>query len=192
MLFRSALLNSDQFHRIYLNELGDIRELPMGLALMRLTIEPPKKAPESARYLLERSKTEVIDPQANRAIMEMLTSIMIYKFNTLSRSEVEEMLGTSLEKTRVYQEAKAEGEIIGEARGEIIGEARGEIIGEARGEMKGQRSLVLLLLNRKFGKLSSRTQKTIEALELVKLEALAIALLDLTTIDSLEAWLKDS
>ena len=68
---------------------------------MRLTIEPPKKAPEAARYLLVRSKNEIRDPQANRAIMEMLTTIMVYKFNKLSRSEVEEMLGTSLEKTRV-------------------------------------------------------------------------------------------
>ena len=96
-----ALLNSDQFHRIYLNELGDIRELPLGLALMRLTIETSKNAPEAARYLLARSNNEIRDPQANRAIMEMLTTIMVYKFSKLSRSEVEEMLGTSLEKTRV-------------------------------------------------------------------------------------------
>ena len=70
-----TLLNGDQFHRIYLNELGDIRELPLELELMRLTIESPKKAPESARYLLARSKAKVVDPQANRAIMEMLTTI---------------------------------------------------------------------------------------------------------------------
>lgn len=171
-----ALLNSDQFHRIYLNELGDIRELPLGLALMRLTIETSKKAPEAARYLLARSNNEIRDPQANRAIMEMLTTIMVYKFSKLSRSEVEEMLGTSLEKTRVYQEAKAEGEIIGEARGEV----------------RGQRSLLQVQLDRKFGKLPSRTKKSIAALELVKLEALAIALLDFATIDDLESWLKDS
>ena len=175
-----ALLNSDQFHRIYLNELGDIRELPLGLALMRLTIEPPKKAPDTARYLLARSNNEISEAEANRAIMEMLTTIMVYKFNKLSRSEVEEMLGTSLEKTRVYQEAKAEGEIIGEVRG------------EARGLNQGQRSLISLMLDRKFGKLPSRTKKSIEALELAKLEALAIALLDFTTIDDLKSWLKDS
>ena len=170
------MLNSDQLHRIYLDELGDIRELPLGLALMRLTIETSKNAPEAARYLLARSNNEIRDPQANRAIMEMLTTIMVYKFSKLSRSEVEEMLGTSLEKTRVYQEAKAEGEIIGEARGEV----------------RGQRSLLQVQLDRKFGKLPSRTKKSIAALELVKLEALAIALLDFATIDDLESWLKDS
>lgn len=179
-----ALLNSDQLHRIYLDELGDIRELPLGLALMRLTIETSKNAPEAARYLLARSNNEIRDPQANRAIIAMLTTIMVYRFDKLSRSEVEEMLGTSLEKTRVYQEAKAEGQIIGEARGEIIGEARGEV--------RGQRSLLQVQLDRKFGKLPSRTKKSIASLELVKLEALAIALLDLATIDDLVSWLKDS
>lgn len=83
-----ALLNSDQLHRIYLNELGDIRELPLGLALMRLTIETSKKAPEAARYLLARSNNEIRDPQANRAIIEMLTTIMVYRFDKLIRSEV--------------------------------------------------------------------------------------------------------
>ncbi len=86
------------------------------------------------------------------------------------------MLGTSLEKTRVYQEAKAEG----------------EVRGEARGLNQGQRSLISVMLDRKFGKLPSRTKKSIDALEFVKLEALAIALLDFKTIDDLKAWLKDS
>lgn len=53
------------------------------------------------------------------------------------------MLGTSLQKTRVYKEAKAEG----------------EVIGEKRGLNQGQRSLLQAQLDRKFGKLPSRTKK---------------------------------
>jgi predicted transposase YdaD len=86
------------------------------------------------------------------------------------------MLGTSLQKTRFYREVKAEG----------------EVIGEERGLEQGQRSLLQAQLDRKFGKLPSRTQKSIAALELAKLEALAIALLDFKTIDDLKAWLKNS
>ncbi len=56
------------------------------------------------------------------------------------------------------------------------------------------------MLDRKFDKLPSRTQKSIEALELSKLGALAIELLDFQTIpvpggyanDDLKAWLKNS
>ncbi len=41
-----------------------------------------------------------------------MTTIVVYKFATLSREEVEAMLGltgVTLEETRVYQDAKAEG-----------------------------------------------------------------------------------
>ncbi|MBD6619508.1 hypothetical protein FNW02_27695 [Komarekiella sp. 'clone 1'] len=39
----------------------------------------------------------------------MITTIAVYKFSSLSREEVEAVLGLTLEQTRVYQEAKAEG-----------------------------------------------------------------------------------
>jgi predicted transposase/invertase (TIGR01784 family) len=39
-----SLLNGEQVHRIYLNELGDIRQLPIGLALMVLTTLEEQKA----------------------------------------------------------------------------------------------------------------------------------------------------
>jgi len=51
-----ALLNCDQVHRIYLNELGDIRDLPIWVALMVLTTSDESQAPAEARYLLQRNK----------------------------------------------------------------------------------------------------------------------------------------
>lgn len=44
-----ALLNSGQVHRIYLNELGPIETLPLGLATMKLTIAPTSKAVAQAK-----------------------------------------------------------------------------------------------------------------------------------------------
>ncbi|MBW4522164.1 MAG: Rpn family recombination-promoting nuclease/putative transposase [Scytolyngbya sp. HA4215-MV1] len=41
-------------------------------------------------------------------MMELVTTIMVYKLGQLSRAEVEAMLGLTLQKTQVYQEAKAE------------------------------------------------------------------------------------
>jgi predicted transposase/invertase (TIGR01784 family) len=173
-----ALLNSDQFYRVYLNELGEIRELPLGLALMALTIEKPKKAPETARYLLARSQTEIVDPQMNQAIIDMLTTIMVYRFNKLSRTEVEAMLGLTLQETRVYQEAKAEGK------------AEGEALGEVRGQAIGQLSLILLLIERKFGPMPDTLRDQISALPQERLEFLAMALLDFETMTELETWLE--
>lgn len=103
-----ALLNSDQVHRVYLDELGDIRQLPVWVALMVLTTVDEAQAPEEARYLVERSTGEQSET-ARRAIIELVTTIMVYKFEQLSRVEVEQMLGITLKETRVYQEIKEEG-----------------------------------------------------------------------------------
>ncbi|NJM63798.1 MAG: DUF2887 domain-containing protein, partial [Oscillatoriales cyanobacterium RU_3_3] len=103
-----ALLNSNQVHRVCLDELGDIRALPLGIALMVLTTVDEEGAPEEARYLLSRVQQEV-PPEAGRDIIELIATIMSYKFISLSRTEVESMLGITWQETRVYQEAKAEG-----------------------------------------------------------------------------------
>ncbi|GAA6617454.1 hypothetical protein NUACC26_032640 [Scytonema sp. NUACC26] len=44
-----TLLNGEQVHRVYLNELGDIRSLPLWVALMVLTTVSEEQAPEEAR-----------------------------------------------------------------------------------------------------------------------------------------------
>ncbi|MCX5962160.1 MAG: DUF4351 domain-containing protein [Cyanobacteria bacterium] len=61
---------------------------------------------------------------------------------------------------------------------------------EAEGKAKWQRSILLAQLDRKLGKLPAKNKKLIAALDLAKLESLAIALLDFETIDELDAWLK--
>ena len=82
----------------------------------------------------------------------MLTTIVLYAFNNLSRAEVEKMLAIdiTLQETRFYKDVKAE----------------------------ERRSIVFLQLDRKLGKLPAKTKKTIAALDLAKLEFFAIALLD--------------
>ena len=66
------------------------------------------------------------------------------------------------------------------------------MIGEERGLEQGQRSIVSIILDRKLGKLFIRMEESIAALDLAKLESLAIALLDFKTIADLEAWLKQN
>lgn len=88
-------MNGDRVHRIYLNELGEMAQLPLGVALMVLTTLPENQAAIEARNLLARSQQELL-PETSRAIMEMVTTIMVYKFRNLSRQEVEAMLGITL------------------------------------------------------------------------------------------------
>jgi predicted transposase/invertase (TIGR01784 family) len=164
-------LNGDQVDRIYLDELGDIRSLPVWVALMVLTTMEDELAPQEAKYLLERSAVEG-NETASRAIMELVTTIMVYKFEQLSRTEIEQMLGITLQETRVYREIKEEG----------LQE------GEQRGREEGERSLVLRQLTRRVGELPQEVGQRIETLSLEQLENLGEALLDFQGMTDLEAW----
>jgi predicted transposase/invertase (TIGR01784 family) len=103
-----ALLNSNQVHLVYLDELGEIDRLPLGVALMVLTTIDEDAAPAAARMLLERTGRETTTPEVARGIIDLIGTIMVYKFTNLSRQEIDTMLGIKIEETRVYREAREE------------------------------------------------------------------------------------
>jgi predicted transposase/invertase (TIGR01784 family) len=156
-----ALLESNRFHRVYLDELGEIEELPLGVALMALTTVAEERAPEVARSLLGRANREL--PEASRGIIEMLTTILVYKFTNFTRREAEAMLGINLKETRFYLEARED---------------------EAR-------DMVLRLLRRQCGDLPTEMVERVSALSLEQLESLGDALLDFESIANLESWLEN-
>jgi predicted transposase/invertase (TIGR01784 family) len=161
-------LNSPQVTRLYLDELGDIRSLPVWVALMVLTTIDEAQTTQEARHLLARNQQEV-PPAQNRAIIELITTIMVYKFEDKSQREVEEMLGITLQETRVYREISEKG--------------------EQRGREKGEKSLILRQLTRQVGELPPEVRQQVESLSLEQLENLGEALLDFTSMTDLDAWL---
>ncbi|MBD2692343.1 Rpn family recombination-promoting nuclease/putative transposase [Anabaena catenula] len=110
-------LNSDQVQCIYLDELGSFNTLPIGINLMQLTIASEKVMAEQARQLIQRVQLESTGTLPKNEIIDIITTIAVYKFSSLSREEVEAMLGVTLEETRIYQEAKAEGQEQGREQG---------------------------------------------------------------------------
>ena len=102
-------LNSNQVQRIYLDELGEPNQQPIGINLMQLTVVSDEVMAQQARLLIERVQLESTDTLLKTEILDIITTIAVYKFSSLSREEVEAMLGLTLEQTRVYQDAKAEG-----------------------------------------------------------------------------------
>lgn len=171
----SALLNSDRVHRIYLNELGNIRTLPIWVALMVLTTIAESQAPAEARYLLQRSVAE----PSSQAIIDLITTIMVYKFEQLSQQEVEIMLGITLQETRVYQEIKEEWLEHGLEQGRGIGREEEAV------------NLVLRQLTKRFGEIPEKTRSRIFGLSLPVLENLSEALLDFISLTDLQSWLTD-
>ncbi|WP_414567732.1 Rpn family recombination-promoting nuclease/putative transposase [Nostoc sp. CCY 9925] len=157
-----ALLESGQVRRVYLDELGDLREQPLGLSLMLLTnVTAETEAVEGARFLLEQARQ-----QSEQAIIDLVTTIIVYKFSNLSREEIEAMLGLNLEEPRAFREAKQEGKI------------------------EGERTIVLRLLNRRVGNIPDAVLSQIQGLSVEQLEALGDALLDFSTLGDLEGWLQ--
>jgi predicted transposase YdaD len=76
-----------------------------------LTIREGEAAIEAARQTIAQAPDE-------RAIIDLVSTIIVYKFSQLTRDEVDRMLGIELSQTRVYQDAKAEGKVEGKAEGE--------------------------------------------------------------------------
>jgi predicted transposase/invertase (TIGR01784 family) len=179
-----GFLNSDQVHRVYLDELGDIHQLPIWVAVMILTTLEESQAPEAARYLLTRTNEEIPLP-SSRAIIEMITTIMMYKFEQLSRKEVESMLGITLKETRVYREIKEEGR----EEGLKQGLEQGKQEGREEGLEEAALNIVLRQLTKRFGKVSRKIRASISGLPLPILEDLSEALLDFTSLDDLLDWL---
>jgi predicted transposase/invertase (TIGR01784 family) len=152
------LLESGRIRRVYLDELGEVEDLPTGLGLMVLTTLEGEKAKSEARDLIQRA-------EGGQAIIELVSTIIVYKFSNLSRDEVDAMLGIELAQTRVYREA------------------------EQQGEMKATQALILRLLNRRVGNVPSAVEIRIKALPLLHLEDLGEALLDFGQMSDLIGWL---
>ncbi len=108
-------LASGRITRIYLNELGEVEDLPWGLALMVLTILPSDEMLAKAKVMLqqfsEEETTSTETSSRGSAILDLVITAIVYKFSELSRDEVLVMLGLELKEPRAFQETRAEGEL---------------------------------------------------------------------------------
>jgi predicted transposase/invertase (TIGR01784 family) len=164
--YHQELIDSQRILRIYLNELP---EGSIGVDLINLIVSSEARVAPLVKKLIERTNREITDGDVKQNIMELLECVLISKFSKLSRQEIEAMFSLSdIKQTRVYQEAKQEGE-----------------------QQKAQ-SLVLRLLNRRLGKLNNRLTEAVKSLNINQLDELAEALLDFTDQSDLEEWLQNN
>ena len=173
--YQQELVNSGRIQRIYLDEIpaGSI-----GMGLIELIVSKENQAPQLVQNLMERTKTEISNYREKQGIIELLETVLVSKFSKLSRQEVEAMfLLSDIKQTRVYQEAKEEG--------------------QQEGRQAEATNFLLRILSKRFGKLSSsgkyelpvRYIESINRLTIAQLEDLGEALLDFGDINDLEQWL---
>jgi predicted transposase/invertase (TIGR01784 family) len=154
------LFESGRIQLIYLDQLGPIESLPLGLGLLVLTILEGDEAITQSKRMMERARRL----ESSDAIMELVSTVMIYKFTNLNRDEVYAMLSYTideLKQTRIYREAKEEERL----------------------------SLILSQLNAKLGPLSPQQQSKVQALPFDRLQALTIALLNFADLGDMETWI---
>ena len=112
--------HSQRISLIYLDELGEAASLPLGIATIKLVIEEEDTAISTARELINRIQQAVNLQLPQKQLLELIETILVYKFPQMSQKEIEAMFGLSeLKQTRVYQEALEEGEQKGEQKGRI-------------------------------------------------------------------------
>jgi predicted transposase/invertase (TIGR01784 family) len=164
-LYRT-LLEGAQVQRVYLEDLTLLPTSSLGIGLVQLIVAQPEQAQTRAQQLLTQTRSQEQPTLSIAAIIELIETIVVYKFPQLSRQEIEQMLGLSeIRQTRVYQEALQEG------------------------RQEEGLSLVLRLLTRRVGVLTPELEAQVRSLSLTQIEGLSEALLDFTDISDLRAWL---
>jgi predicted transposase/invertase (TIGR01784 family) len=102
------LIDSDKVQEIYLTELENLDTLSLGIRLIKLIVEPEPTSINQAKALIERSDQGSTFGLSQTEILDLVETILIYKFNS-SREEVANMIKLyELEETRFYQEVSAE------------------------------------------------------------------------------------
>jgi predicted transposase/invertase (TIGR01784 family) len=98
--------------RIYLDELEVDTEPSLGVSMARLVVESEERTPDQARGLIAKAQKDIGDCIMQREIIELIETIVVYKFPKKSRQELEAMLGLGvLKETKFYQEAAYETKI---------------------------------------------------------------------------------
>ncbi|MGK7901641.1 MAG: Rpn family recombination-promoting nuclease/putative transposase [Hormoscilla sp.] len=150
-----GIINSGQLLRIYLDEMEPADPQTKEIGIIKLIVDRAKNAKNRAKALIKQVRSESTDGDRTKKMVDLIVTIMSYKFADSSREELEAMLGLEdFKKTRLGQEMLAEGRQEGRQEGEEVGIAKGRqairIISEGFGSLEGQLKLVPVLLQLGF------------------------------------------
>ena len=101
-----TLLTAGLIHVVYLDELTDTSS-SIGLGIIKLVVAPENEAIQQAKTLI--NLVEKADAAKSRNLLELVERMLVYKFSSYSRQELEAMFGlTEWQQTRFYQEIEEE------------------------------------------------------------------------------------
>ena len=124
---------------LYLDDLQKTQDGSAGLEILKLIVESAGKARKRGKRLLKRFREEPGTLQENRRIIELVETVLVYKFPKMTREEFEAMYQLQdLKKTVIYQEALQEGRLEGEREGKLKGKRQGKREGKLEGKREGK------------------------------------------------------
>jgi len=172
--------------RVYLNEWTG--EASWGGELLKLVVAPENEVAAKVQALCTQAQT--MGAVLQREVLNWLETLLVYRYPKRSREEIARMFALGdLRETRVYQEALSEGIQLGKQEGIQLGKQEGIQLGKQEGiqlgKQEGEAQLVIRLLTRRLGSITTAQQQQIAALPVVELEAL----LDWQTPNELAHWL---
>jgi len=168
-----GLIDIAHIERVYLQE-SVKNSNEWQLRLLELIITDVKTAPLLAKQLI----STVAVQNSQHPLLDLIETIVTYKFPHLTREEVRQMLDIpdihlDIRKTQFYRDVFFEGQ------------QEGKLEGKLEGEVKD----ILNLLKRRFGKLNRSLVTNIKSLNLKQLDYLADNLLDFKQLDDVLSWL---
>lgn len=188
-----VLLESEHITRLYLDELGEVDQIPLGLGLIKLIVEGKRRTPKLIKNLINKTRSEIPSPLHRQKVLDLIETIVLYKLPFMSREELAAMYTFTkedLRKTRYYQDVRQEAreELAEEVRESVTAEVRESVTAKTRQEEALQ--LVQRLISRRLGAIAPDLDRQVKVLETSQLENLAEALLDIHHSSDLATWLE--
>jgi predicted transposase/invertase (TIGR01784 family) len=165
----APLAEAGLLHRVFLEDLLDLPTETFGIRLARLVVLRDAEAAAEARAMVATT----MGTAQHFELLDLIETILVYKFPSLSRSEIRAMLNlpdTDLKQTRFYQEVFAEG--------------------REEGREEGETGFLLRLLTRRFGPLDPTLRERIAQLSSTQRGELTEAVFDFQTVADLHGWLR--
>jgi predicted transposase/invertase (TIGR01784 family) len=95
-----------------LEDLGDEAYNNLGLGIVKLIVEEEEAAVERAKRLATKATEELADEPTREKVLELVKTILLYKFKNLTPEEVIDMLELDdFKQSRLYQGIKREGKL---------------------------------------------------------------------------------
>ncbi|TAF18467.1 MAG: DUF2887 domain-containing protein [Nostocales cyanobacterium] len=115
-----GLLMSQQVTIIYLDELEVTNDNSVGLGMVKLVVEKEETAIDHSQQLMAKSRQQFTDVAQREKVLQLLETILVYKFNNLTRQEIEAMFTfEDLKQTRYFREVAEEERTKGRLEGRL-------------------------------------------------------------------------